>query len=726
MKRISILTLLLVIVSYGLIFAQADEDLDVLTDWLHYTDAENTLYHHLAGEAYSYLEQRKSEIRSLNTIEQWESYQLEIQNKIHDIIGPFPDKTPLNPRITGTIERPDFTVEKIIYESQPGFFVTAVLLIPGQMTGPAPAVIYASGHTANGFRSEVYQRKIINLVKKGFVVLAFDPVSQGERLQYFDEENGRSAVGGATSEHSYAGAQMFLTGSSLARYMIWDGIRAVDYLQTRSEVDPNRIGITGRSGGGTQSSYIAALDDRIAASAPENYITSLEYLLKSRGPQDAEQNFYHGIANGIDHADLLLSFAPKPSMIIATTRDFFSIQGARETFEEVQRFYDTAGKPDHFSIVEDDHGHGSTLANREAMYAFFQEHLDHPESSEDLPVEFFTDEELQVTETGQIVTSIKGETLFSLQSRESGQLINRLVNNRGSIGSHIEMIREQSKILSGYREPQEQGPEVFAGRYVRDTYDIEKYFISGEGDYPVPYLMFRPHEPNDKLIVYLHPDGKAAEAGIDGEIARLAEQGYHVVVPDLPGIGEMGPGLPQGDSYIGNVSYNIFFGAVQIGRSIPGLRAGDVNRLISTVTSMKDVAADEITILAKGTLTSEAVHAAAFNENISNVILNEPLVSYESIVMNEKYDPEWVHSLIPGALVAYDLPDLAATVAPRRLLIINPVDENSDIISNAADLSDFEVIRSAFRNYNESEKIGIENSGEEFVIERILEWLSNP
>ena len=108
---------------------------------------------------------------------------------------------------------------------------------------------------------------ILNLVKKGFAVFAFDPYGQGERLQYFDEKEGKSRFS-PTREHSYPGAQLFINGASTAKYMIWDGIRAVDYLLTRKEVDPERIGITGRSGGGTQSSHIAAFDDRIKAAAP--------------------------------------------------------------------------------------------------------------------------------------------------------------------------------------------------------------------------------------------------------------------------------------------------------------------------------------------------------------------------------------------------------------------------------------------------------------------------
>ena len=234
--------------------------------------------------------------------------------------------------------------------------------MPEPLHGKAPAILYCSGHTDLGFRGPTYQTMCMNLVKKGFVVLAFDPLGQGERLQYFNPKTGRSEFGNGSStrEHSRAGSQCFLTGDSLARYMIWDGIRSMDYLLTRPEIDPARIGITGRSGGGTQSAYIAALDDRILAAAPENYITTFETVLKMRGPQDAEQNFYRGIAGGFDQSDLLIARAPKPTLIVATTRDIFNIEGTQTAFAEARRAHAALGGIDSMEITVDDAEHIST------------------------------------------------------------------------------------------------------------------------------------------------------------------------------------------------------------------------------------------------------------------------------------------------------------------------------------------------------------------------------
>jgi cephalosporin-C deacetylase-like acetyl esterase len=299
--------------------------------WILYQNNNQALYKIITNEAFTLLEQRKQHIKNLTTKADWTNYQNELKRKFGASLAKFQKKL-LNAKVTGKLQRENFTVEKIIFESHPGFYVTAALFIPKKLPKPAPAVIYCSGHTELGFRSDVYQRVMINLVEKGFVVFAFDPIGQGERLQYIDPQTGKSKVGGPTTEHSYAGIQTLLTGTSLSDYFIWDGVRAIDYLETRKEVDVKRIGITGRSGGGTQSALIAAYDERIYASAPECYITSFKRLLQSIGPQDAEQNPYHFIKNGMDHADFLHIRAPKPALILTTTHDFFSQQGARETF----------------------------------------------------------------------------------------------------------------------------------------------------------------------------------------------------------------------------------------------------------------------------------------------------------------------------------------------------------------------------------------------------------
>ncbi len=706
--------------------ASAQDDLNVIsgehTAWLKYTDSKNALYHHFASEAYELLEQRRSTVASYQSIDDWKQRQRWIKETLAEIVGPFPERTPLNARVVRRIDKETYRIEHVIFESQPQFYVTSSLYIPKALKRreKAPAVIYCSGHAAEGYRSNVYQHVILNLVNKGFVVFAFDPVGQGERLEYLDQSTGKSFAGGPTSEHSYPGTQAFITGSSQARYMIWDGIRAVDYLLTRPEVDAARIGITGRSGGGTQSAYIAAFDERILAAAPECYITNFTRLLESIGPQDAEQNFPAGIAKGIDHSDLLIVRAPKPTLMITTTRDMFSIQGARETAAEVSGAYKAYNAEANFGMVEDDAPHASTKKNREAMYAFFRRHLSNPGNATDEDIPIPGKEELQVTATGQVSTSLGGETVYSLNREEAESVLRAHSDVQAS---DFPAVVEKAKLLSGFRKPTVYHHAAFTGRIQRDGYVIEKYFVKGEGDYVIPFLLLTPQHPTGKTVLYLHPKGKSAEAAPDGELEQLAKKGFVVVAPDLVGTGEMGPGDFKGDAFMGGVSHNIWYASVLLGRSIAGLHAGDIDRVLHSLESLQRTV---IIGVACKEMSSAMLHAAAFNSAIQKIALIEPLTSFQSLVGTRQYYSPFIVGAVAGGLKEYDLPALAASLAPRELLIINPLDgsgEKADSEKNAEGLA---LLQSSYGDINGKGKLTITEEPQERKLRALLlRWLEH-
>jgi hypothetical protein len=699
--------------------AQKPNELNVIrNNWLQYSDATDFLYHHVTGQAYDQLARRASEIARLSSLSDWQQRQKKIAETLLDIVGPFPEKTPLNAKIVRTLAKDGFRVEHIIYESQPGFYVTSSMFIPSALKkgSRGPAVIYCSGHSADGYRSTVYQHVIINLVKKGFIVFAFDPVGQGERYAYLNAATGKPTPG--MSEHSYPGSQAFITGSSQARYMIWDGIRAVDYLLTRKEVDPARIGITGRSGGGTQSAYIAAIDDRIYAAAPENYLTTFTRLLQTIGPQDAEQNMFNVVARGIDQPDFLLVRAPKPALMITTTRDIFSIQGVRENEQEVRRIYKAYGKEDNFGRTEDDAPHESTRKNREAMYVFFQKHLNNPGNPNDEETQILSVEEIQVTATGQVSTSLGGETVFSLNRKEAEKLENKLQASRADLPLHISTAVNSAKKLSGYREPSGTVEPVFTGRFQMEGYVIEKYFLKGEGDYVIPYLLLKPDRSNDKSLIYLHPAGKSVNASPGGEMEWFARNGFTVLSPDLLGIGETG----YRDTIYDHTYIRNWFGSMMIGRSIVGIRAGDVVRLCHVLEKNNETG--ELYALARKEMAPVLLHAAAFYPAIKRIALVEPYSSYLSIVTNRFYKSGFIYSTVPGALKAYDLPDLAASLAPRKLLIAGITDGNGENAGSEDIISEFDLVKTAYRNKNADGQLNIvkgELSGKPYPI--FLEWI---
>ncbi len=682
----------LLIVIIGSTAVHAQKEFDATQRWMQLSDAPNSLYHHIAGQAFNLLNKRTSEIAALNTLPQWQQRKLWIHKTLSRVVGPLPAKTPMNVRIIRTFEKDGYKVEHIVYESQPGYYVTSTLFLPGKSAGQGPAIIYCSGHSATGYRS--YQNIILNLVKKGFIVFAFDPIGQGERLQYYNTDTGKSGLKGPTGEHSYAGAQLFLTGNTLARNFIWDGIRAVDYLLTRKEVDPARIGITGRSGGGTQTAYITAFDDRIAASAPENYITNFTRLFQSVGPQDAEQNFFNGISGGLDMADLLLAFAPKPILMITTSQDMFPIQGALETFREVSGMYKAYGKTENFIMVSDNAPHASTKKNREAMYAFFQNILKNPGDPKDEDVDLLSTAELQVTPTGQVSTSYKTESAYTLNRKEAELKMDQLDAARKDIPGYFPGILRSAMELSGYREPKDSGEPSLVGRIQREGYIIEKYHLKGEGNYIIPYILLKPEIPTPKAMIYLNPSGKSADVAEGGEMEWFAKNGITVLAPDIIGTGEMGPGVFKGDSNIDNVSYNVWFASMLIGRSIVGIQTGDVVRLINWLK--KDSSIKEIYGLAKQQMAPVLLHAAAFHQEISKVALIEPYSSYRSIAMNPAYNPGFLQSTVPGSVGVYDLPDLEASLAPRKLLIAGITDGNGSN-SNTTDIEkDMSFVQSVY------------------------------
>ena len=702
---------------------QRQNDLDVIRNyWLLYTDAPNSLYHYLTGQAFKLLESRAAGIKQLQTVDDWQKRQAYVKKTLWDLVGPFTEKTSLNAKITGTVKKNGYKIENIIYESLPGFYVTASLFIPDKVKKPAPAILFCSGHSTGVYRLELYQQPLLNLVMKGFIVLAIDPIGQGERLQYFDPVKGESVIGSSTLEHSYPSVQVFLIGKSVARYFIWDGIRGIDYLLSRKEVDPKRIGVHGLSGGGTQTAYISAMDERVAASAPAGYITSYRRLLESVGVQDGEQNFYHELSSDIDHADFIEVRMPKPSLIMATTRDFFSIQGSRETYAELKHAYTIFGKPDNIGITEDDNGHGYTKKNREAMYAFFQKNLQLPGSPAEETVDLPTAKELQKTPTGQLSTSLGGETVFSLNRKDAEILINKLQTSRTNFPSYLAGALNSAKKLSGYIEPSEVQDPVFTGRFQREGYVVEKYFVKGEGDYIIPYLLMIPEKADNKSLIYLHPSDKSADAAAGGEIEWFVKNGITVLSPDLIGMGEMGPGVFKGDAVIGGISYNTWYTSIIIGRSIVGIRAGDIVRLTRLLKKREGIT--EVYGLAKKEMAPVMLYAAAFDPEISRVALIEPYSSYRSIVMNRFYYPGFVQNLVPGALTAFDLPDIEASLAPRKLLMVGATDGNGEKTDQGSIEKDLAIIKKSYQAKNSPGQLIIvsqEPTGKPYSI--LTDWI---
>jgi hypothetical protein len=390
--------------------------------------------------------------------------------------------------------------------------------------------------------------------------------------------------------------------------------------------------------------------------------------------------------------------------MITTTRDMFSIQGARETAGEISRIYEAYGKKENFSMVEDDAPHASTKKNREAMYSFFQKNLGAPGNPDDSDETLLTEAEMKVTPTGQVSTSLGGETVFSLNRKEAEKLADKLKISRNELRQHLAGVLASAKKLSGYQAPEMPEGAVFNGRVQAQGYVIEKYFLKGEGDYVIPYLLMVPDKSSGKSLIYLHPSGKAGGDSARAEMEWFVTKGFTVLAPDLVGIGETGSGDFQGDSFIGGMSHNLWYSSILIGRSIVGIRAGDVVRL--TRLLQKQSTASEIYALARNEMSPVLLHAAAFDPTIGRVAIINSYASYRSLVTNRFYNSSFIHNAVPGVLQAYDLPDLAACLAPRKLLMAGLTDALGKPLTADA-VEDLSIISAAFKNNNSADQLKV-------------------
>ncbi|HZH73361.1 MAG TPA: acetylxylan esterase [Mariniphaga sp.] len=669
------------------------------TQWMIYTNTGAALYNHIASHAEKLLAEREKTVSQLHRKEDWLDYTAFLKNSFSDNLSSF-SKTPLNARMTGRLNREDFVAEKIVFESQPGFFVTGCLFIPKvKKQKKFPAVIVPTGHSQAAFRRDIYQQTTLNLVKKGFVVFTFDPLGQGERVQYLDTTTNQSYIGGSTSEHSYAGAQSLLTGNSISDYFIWDGIRAIDYVSSRLEVDPDRIGMTGVSGGGTQTAFIAAYDDRVRAAAPESYITGFHRLFESIGPQDAEQNLYKGLLKGIDHVDLLAMRAPKPTMIISTTQDFFSIQGARETYAKSKEIFNTFNKPDNIKMIEADGVHGSKKDNRQGMYGFFQKELNLPLDTIDLEVNPFDEEELNVTNTGQVVSAFNSKTVYDFNKERAILAVNeRAIKDANDLKKNREQILDRIMELSGLDTTRQIKSVVYSGKVEKENYKIQKYFIQGHDfDYPIPFVLIKPYTTEQRpLLFYLGANGKDDLIANDKEITAYINKGYTILAPDVLGTGELKNTVFKGDSYIQDYSFNLFLGANLVGKCIAGFQASDLYILFKALANLKGVNTKDITAVVKDEACSSYLHFAVFNKSIDKTLLMNPLISFEDVATTRNYLPEYLWTAVPEAIHYYDLVHLQALLPQSNLIVVNPVSATGESISSEATDNQFKVVKDAY------------------------------
>ncbi len=614
----------------------------------------------LTRQAEGYWNQREKEIAGLDAagIQKRQEF---VRKTMLDLIGGLPEqKTPLNPKVTGGFTRENYRVENIIFESQPGFHVTGNLYIPITGHGPYPAVLGVAGHSTNGKASSTYQSAFIELAKRGFVVFAIDPPGQGERLEYFVSSIDRSVVGVGVPEHNMAGLQCLLTGHTFARYEIWDGIRAFDYLLTRPEVDPNRLAVAGNSGGGTQAAYLGVFEPRLAAVVSSCYMTRWRELWSGPGPQDAEQIFPRFIEKGLDFSDFMLADPTRPFLMTTAIQDFFPIDGARLTFRQSQRLFDLLGGGEKAGYFEYDDTHGWSRPRREAAYRWLGKWLQQSETDGKESI-FQTEEEslLYATETGQLSTSISSETVRSLNQKYLSQ---RTPTRKALTTDLIQQ-------AIGLKQLPEKPESLLFRREIHNSHWIEKTELFTEDRVKIPATLLVPGrlEETAKAVLFTTSFDKSA----DPDIQELVEAGHIVLVVDPRGIGESYQ-MPDRSGY--TQAYQLSARAMLLGRNLVEIQTADLLAASRFLLARPECKNRPLTLYAKGETAPAALFAASLTDSIHELILERSILSYRSVVDADiHYHLE--RTVIPGILHSLDLPDVMKALK-QKLILVSPVHPN--------------------------------------------------
>jgi cephalosporin-C deacetylase-like acetyl esterase len=667
------------------------------------------------------LEARRAVVASISNREAAEARQIEIRKKILALIGGLPEPTPLNAKIMGTVQADGFRIEKVLFESQPHFYVTALLYLPDNRPFGTrlPAILMSPGHSAAGKAGDFFAAA--DFARNGFAVLSWDPIGQGERLQYPDPNKpGVSLATRPTGEHGEAGLQPTLIGDAVARYFVWDAMRGIDYLSQRPEIDPRRIGAFGCSGGGAISALVGALDPHVAAVGVACYDTSFDALLASLGPQDGEQSIPGFIAAGLDFPDWIELVAPRPYAEIATYSDMFPFSGARATASEARRFYsifdpssagtstgaslqsnptapalnvDTANvvpltAP--FQFITGPGHHGALAPIMGDIIAFFKRNLQPGSDASHLippppgraALESLPKDALQVTPTGQVSSSFPGcETIFTLNQKRAKKVA-PTIHPRSAGAKLASAIRSVTGATAAPGAAKQSAELLHAHtgpiNLVSDGNIVLGGFLSVPqtgGRHPAVILLV----PNS--ILADSPIAQANKAAFD----KLAANGNLVLAitpsPSPPGTDDMKSPL-LGPFYL------LSLRAELVNRTLLGMRTDDVIRIVDYLASRSDVDTRRITAIGSGHMGLVLLHAAVLDPRLAHITVNHVLSSYRSL-LNAPLPIGASEDVLPGVLLHYDIPDLVRSLGPR-LTEGSPLQGTEDLSQDSTPLETLE------------------------------------
>lgn len=631
-----------------------------------YYDVESQLPQYLRGVAERQFEAADRERERIDSRAALDAHRDRMQEVFFEALGGLPERTELNPACTDTLYRDGYVIEKVVFESRPRFHVTSNLYLPENRDGSVPGVLFFCGHADTGKGAHLYQQACIDLARDGFVVLAVDPLGQGERHQFYDPETDEIPRRN-TVEHTYIGHRCTLAGENVARYFVWDAIRALDYLATRPEVDADRIGATGNSGGGLQTAYLMLADDRLAAAMPCCFITAKEDYMKSGQAQDAEQIIPDAIRRGPRYDDFLTAFAPRPVRIGAAQSDFLCIEGAYRSYERAREAYALYDATDAIDLVVSDTTHGLTPTLREAMVGWFRTQL-----RDDDPAFVTTDPET--------------ETPDSLHCVTNGEVNDAYPNERHVVDFTCQRVRERNPA-----DPADVNDEYATAmrNRVRERFDLdrnrtrlfprtiesekqaglvwEKVFFRSEPNVVTTGIVVRTEEPPDEPTILLLDRGTDDLPDYRTDVAALARERGLVLLFDPRGVGgvrarNVNTPLANGGKYydVHGTEYKLASDALMLGTSLIALRVFDVLRASEYLRDrLGDVT---LGIVGAGTGAIHALYAAVADSTFQSLRIEDVPAFHERATRQITVDPGLNIYDVVGEL---DIPQLLPALADR-------------------------------------------------------------
>ncbi len=614
------------------------------------------------------------------------AYQAALRRKLRKVFGPLPTRTPLNPIVTGQFERDAYTVEKVMFESRPGFPVTAVLYVPKRRKFPLPGVVAPCGHSGNGKAETAYQSYCQGLATKGYVVLQYDPMSQGERIQYPDGKGG-SFIGGCCHEHNHMGNQQLLVGEVFGTWRVWDGIRACDYLLSRPEVDPCSVGLTGNSGGGTLTTLILANDQRYTMAGPGCYVTTWRRNAENELPADAEQQPPRALELGLDIDDCFGLHAPRPLILLTQELDFFDQRGSLEAFARLKHLYKLLGAEANVAMFTGPDHHGYRQPLREAMYGFFNRACGKTrESATEPPITVEPDEQLWVTPTGQVSDlSPRPRTAFSFTREKALALAAARPSLSGeglrkALAKLLVLPRRRG--VPEYRILRQIGrregyPRPFATHFAVETEPgIEALVSKLEDD----GLASRP-APGTEAVLYLPHVSSDQDLQEDALVQKLGKAAAAFFAMDYRGVGESRPNTCGTNTFFDPYGSDYFYASFQLmlGEPYVGRRTHDVLAVLDWLASYGYT---EVHLVGRGWGSLPATFAAVLDPRVTQVSLKNCPVAFADWATTETM--RWpLSSCLPHVLETFDLPDCYAELRAKGVRLIQPWDPAMNPLSPA-------------------------------------------